>query len=142
LTELEWFNVTLSVFGVFVLFYLGYTNIRSVPSLDVSAQGQDSRHFYSGILLTISNPAVLLFWSGIIGANIASREFSLNDSLLISGGILFGVSAWLLFLSMLLAWGRKYITPQVFKYISVIAGLVLIGFGLSFGHRVLLKLLC
>jgi threonine/homoserine/homoserine lactone efflux protein len=141
LTELEWFNLTLSIFGVFVLFYLGYTNIRSSPSLDVDSQGQDGRHFYSGILLTLSNPAVLLFWSGIIGANIASREFSLGDSLLISGGILLGVSAWLMFLSTLLSWGRKYVTPQVFKYISVIAGLVLIGFGLSFGYRVALKLL-
>ncbi len=83
---------------------------------------------------------MLLFWSGIIGANIASREFSLNDSLLISGGILLGVSAWLLFLSTLLSWGRKYVTPQVFKYISTIAGLVLIGFGLSFGYRIALKL--
>ncbi len=142
LTEIELFNLSLSVFGVIVLFYLGYVSLNDFFNrhhLDIDAREEGHNHFVSGILLTITNPAVLLFWSGIIGANIATKEFSLNNSLLISGGILIGVTIWFLFLAALIYGGRKYITPKVFGYISALAGLVLIGFGLSFGYRILLK---
>ena len=144
LTEAELFNLVLSVFGVLVLFYLGYVSIRDFFNrghLDLDAGRQDDRHLLSGIVLTIANPAVLLFWSGIIGANIAARDFSLDTSLLISGGILAGVALWLLALSTLIHGGRRFITAQVFGYISVAAGLVLIGFGLSFAYRILVKYL-
>lgn len=144
LTEVELFNTVLSVFGILVLFYLGYTNIKDFfqrHSLNLDSEGQGDRHFISGILLTIANPAVLLFWSGIIGANVATKEFSLQNSLLVSSGILIGVSIWFLFLSTLIYGGRRYITPKVFGYISAVAGLVLIGFGLSFGYRTALLLL-
>ena len=144
LTEVELFNTVLSAFGILVLFYMGYVNIKDAfeqHSFDIDAREQDDRHFISGILLTITNPAVLLFWSGIIGANVAARDFSLQNSLMISGGILIGVTIWFLALSALLHGGRRYITPRVFGYISAIAGLVLIGFGLSFGYRIVLKLI-
>ncbi len=144
LTEVELFNVILSAFGILVLFYMGYVNIKDAfeqHNLNIDAREQDDRHFISGILLTITNPAVLLFWSGIIGANVAARDFSLQNSLMISGGILIGVTIWFLALSALLHGGRRYITPRVFGYISAIAGLVLIGFGLSFGYRIVLGLM-
>jgi threonine/homoserine/homoserine lactone efflux protein len=144
LTEVELFNVVLSAFGILVLFYMGYVNIKDAferHRLTIDTKEQDDKHFVSGILLTITNPAVLLFWSGIIGANVAVRDFSLHNSLMISGGILIGVTIWFLALSALLHGGRKYITPRVFGYVSAIAGLVLIGFGLSFGYRIVLKLI-
>jgi threonine/homoserine/homoserine lactone efflux protein len=140
LTEAELFILVLSVFGVLVLFYLGYVSIRDFFNrrhLDLDAGRQDDRHLLSGIVLTIANPAVLLFWSGIIGA----RDFSLDTSLLISGGILAGVALWLLVLSTLIHGGRRFLTAQVFGYISAAAGLVLIGFGLSFGYRIVVKYL-
>jgi threonine/homoserine/homoserine lactone efflux protein len=142
LTEVEWFNTVLSIFGVAVLFYLGYVSIKDFfnrHNLDLDAGGQEDKHFVPGILLTITNPAVLLFWSGIIGANVATREFSLGGSLLLSGGILIGVSIWFLFLSTLIHGGRRFVTPAVFGYISALAGLVLIGFGVSFGYRIVIQ---
>jgi threonine/homoserine/homoserine lactone efflux protein len=140
LTDLAWVNTLLTLFGLLVLFYLGYGSLRDFvrrEQLDMEDGAQDERHFVSGILLTITNPAVLLFWSGIIGANVATRAFSLADSLLVSAGILIGVGVWLLLLSLLLHGGRRYVTPRVFGYVSLVAGLVLIGFGLTFGYRLL-----
>ena len=143
LTDVELFTIILSVFGVIVLFYLGYTSIKDFLSrqdLTIDADARDRGHFVSGILMTITNPAVLLFWSGIIGVNVATRELSPRNSLLLSGGILIGVTIWFLFLSAVIYGGRRYITPNIFGYISATAGLILIGFGLSFGYRILLKL--
>lgn len=142
LTEIEAVNILLSVFGIIVLIFLGYSGIKDFvnrDSLDLEA-GEGDRHLVSGVLLTISNPAVLLFWSGIIGANIAMRDFGFESSVLISTGILLGVSVWLVFLSTLIRGGRRFITPRVFGYISAIAGLILIGFGLTFGYRLLSEL--
>lgn len=144
LTEVEAFNVALSVFGILVLFYLGYMNVKDFfgrHSLNLDDGDQDDRHFTAGVLLTLTNPAVLLFWSGIIGVNLATREFSIQNGVLVSGGIVIGVSVWLLALSALLHGGRRYITPAIFGYVSAVAGLVLIGFGLSFGYRIALKFL-
>ncbi len=42
---------------------------------------------------------------------------------------------WFVALSALLHSGRR--TPRVFKVISAIAGLVLIGFGVNFGYRII-----
>ena len=140
MTDVVWFNTLLSGFGVLVLFYLGFSNIKvlfSGESFDVNTETQDSRHFVPGIVLTLTNPAVLLFWSGIIGANVATKDFNLGTSLSLSGGILIGVSLWFVMLSALLHGGRRWITPQVFRIISAIAALVLIGFGLSFGYQII-----
>jgi threonine/homoserine/homoserine lactone efflux protein len=146
LTEVEAFNLLLSAFGVIVLFYLGFTSIKDFLhqkdlNLDAPDGEKKDNHFISGIILTIANPAVLLFWSGIIGANVATRVFSLNTSLLISGGILTGATLWFLGLSALIYGGRRFITPKVFGYISALAGLVLLGFGVSFGYRILQRFL-
>jgi threonine/homoserine/homoserine lactone efflux protein len=144
LTQLELFNIVLSALGVIVLFYLGQVSIRDFfnrSSLSLHEEGEDKKHFVSGIVLTITNPAVLLFWSGIIGVNMAAKESSVAEGLLVSIGILIGVTLWFLFLSTIIHGGRKYITSKVFGFISGMAGLVLIGFGVVFGYRVLLKLL-
>jgi threonine/homoserine/homoserine lactone efflux protein len=143
LTDVALFNITLSIFGVIVLFYLGYASLKDFFNRHILRPGEDLKdknHFVSGILLTITNPAVLLFWSGIIGVNIGTKEFSLNNSLLVSSGILIGVTVWFLFLSTIIHGGRRYITPKIFGLISGIAGAFLIGFGVLFGCRVLLKL--
>ncbi len=142
LTEIKALNILLSVFGVFVLLYLGYSGVKDFfnrDALELTPGGED-RHLLSGVMLTISNPAVLLFWSGIIGANVATRDLSAESRLLISAGILLGVSAWLFLLSLLVHGGRRFITPRIFGYVSAIAGLVLIGFGLMFGYRLVSQL--
>jgi len=143
LTQLELFNIILSLFGVIVLFYLGYISIRDFfirSTLNPGNMEKGKNHFVSGIILTLGNPAVLLFWSGIIGANMAAKESNMTNALLISGGILIGVTVWFLFLSTIIFKGRDYITPRIFGCISGLAGVVLIGFGIIFGYRALLKL--
>ena len=143
LTRVELFNIILSLFGIIVLFYLGYISIRDFlhrKTFNPDDTAKEKNHFVSGIILTIGNPAVLLFWSGIIGANMAAKESSIHNSLLVSSGILIGVTIWFLFLSSIIYKGREYITPRIFGFISGLAGLILIGFGIMFGYRILLKL--
>jgi len=46
--------------------------------------------------------------------------------------ILLGCFLWVLFLSAALHWGKKIIAEKVIRFISLIAGIFLVGFGFYF----------
>ena len=131
-------------FGVLVLFYLAYGAIRDFFKMEdimLSQKGKGKNHFLSGIVLTISNPAVLLLWTGILGADLASRSNALEAGLLLGFGILIGVIIFFTVLTFLIHKGRRFIHKGNFKYISLIAGLILLYFALTFGYRLILLFL-
>lgn len=142
LTKSEIFNTILLVFGVIVLFYLAYGATKDFfnnKELDLSGEVDSKKHFIPGIVLTISNPAVLLLWTGIMGANLAATEGTFQKGGLLSVGILIGVLIFFSALTALIHGGRQFITKKNFKYISLIAGLVLFYFGLKFGYQLIMK---
>jgi threonine/homoserine/homoserine lactone efflux protein len=143
LTQSQIFNTLLLVFGVAVLFYLAYCSFKDFldnKELNVSGNVDSKQNFIPGIVLTISNPAVLLLWSGIMGADLAADQGSLENGLVLSLGILVGVLVFFVGLTALIHGGRKYITKKNFKYVSLLAGVVLLYFGLKFGYQLILSL--
>ena len=138
LTQSKLFNLILLFFGVLVLFYLSYNAVRDFfkkKELDLSGETDNRKNFVSGIILTISNPAVLLLWTGIMGANLASSSASLSKGLLLSFGILIGVVIFFTFLISLIHGGRRFINQKNFKYVSLVAGLVLLYFAIKFSTQ-------
>lgn len=136
------FGIILSIFGVAVLCYLAYNAMRDFfnpKKLPLDGKAASRANFVPGIILTISNPAVLLLWTGIIGADLSSQS-SPEQGLLLSFGILVGVLAFFIFLTALIRGGRKFINQKNFRYISLAAGLVLLYFALSFGYQLLSSL--
>src|SRR3989338_5537311 len=66
LTQSRLFNILLSSFGVLVLFYLSYGSLKDFfnkKELNLSGKAESGKNFIQGIILTISNPVVLLFWT-------------------------------------------------------------------------------
>ena len=124
LTKIPIFNLLLLVFGVLVLFYLSYNSIKDFFS---------KKNFIPGIVLTISNPYVLLFWTGIMGADIVSNSASINRSLLLSLGILIGVIIFAFIIIPAVQFGRKYVNQKNFRYVSLASGLILFYFFIKFG---------
>ena len=144
LTQSELFTLALLLFGVVVLFYLSYNSIRDFfnkKELDLSGEVDSRKNFVQGIILTISNPAVILLWTGIMGADLAASQESLNTGLLLSFGILIGVFAFFISLSTIIHGGRQFITKKNFRYISLAAGLVLLYFGITFGYKLILSII-
>lgn len=142
LTESDLFNTILLIFGVIVLFYLAYNAIRDFfknKELAVSGEVDGRKHFIPGIVLTLSNPAVLLLWTGIMGADLAANKGSFEEGLLLSTGILIGVLIFFIALTIIIYGGARFINQKNFRYISLTAGLVLLYFGLKFGYKLLLK---
>jgi threonine/homoserine/homoserine lactone efflux protein len=127
LTESVVFNTILRLFGVVVLAYLAYSSIKEFfagTNVDLNAGVGSNKHFVPGIVLTISNPAVLLLWMGIMGADLAGSGASLVEGLLLSSGILIGVAVFFTFLTVLIRFGRRFLQQRYLRYVSLAAGIV------------------
>lgn len=144
LTESRVFNMLLTSFGVIVLAYLSYNSIRDFfvgRGVDSEEQGGSNKHFIPGIVLTVSNPAVLLLWTGIMGADLAASRASVGQGLLLSLGIMIGVAVFFVVLTIVIHYGRKLLQRRYLKYVSLVAGIVLLFFCVKFGYGLLSQLL-
>jgi threonine/homoserine/homoserine lactone efflux protein len=133
-------------FGALVLFYLGYRSIKEVfrktDFTTKSAVEIDKNSFLVGYAVNISSPIAIVWWLGVFGSILASS--TQNDSniiaLLYSLTIVVGIMLWHTFLSFLTHWGNKFFRKDIVRYMSAVGGLILIGFGLRFGHNALILL--
>jgi len=140
LTESKLFNTILTVLGVIVLAYLSYNSLRdffSEKEIELGDELSGNRHFVPGIVLTISNPAILLLWTGIMGADLAASGASLNQGLMLSTGILIGVFIFFTILIFLILFGRKFLQQRYIRYVSLVAGIVLMAFCIRFAYGLL-----
>lgn len=144
LTESVVFNTLLTLFGIIVLAYLAYSSIKDFftgTEVDLGGQVGGNKHFVPGIVLTISNPAVLLLWTGIMGADLAASDASLAEGLLLSSGILIGVAVFFTTLTILIHYGRRFLQQRYLKYVSLVAGIVQLFFCVGFAYDLLVRFL-
>jgi threonine/homoserine/homoserine lactone efflux protein len=88
-----------------------------------------------GYLINISNPMAAVWWLGIYGAMVGAAEASGAAQLsALAGGmaILLGILTWHFSMALLTHWGGRLLNPRSLRYVSLIAGLALIFFGLRF----------
>ncbi|MFT4412470.1 LysE family transporter [Fredinandcohnia humi] len=126
------------LFGCFVLIYTGVESILSAGTVHV--QNHRNREplykaFWSGFLMSITNPLTILFWLGIYGSVLAKTATTSTSSELIlySAAIFSGLLIWDIAMATVSSGFRKIMTSHLLAYISVISGLSLIGFGIYFG---------
>ena len=137
LTESEIFNLILTILGVIVLAYLSYNSLRDFflgQEIEFGEDKSRNKHFVPGVVLTISNPAILLLWTGIMGADLAVSGASLGQDLVLSTGILVGVFIFFTMLIFLIHFGRKFLQQRYIRYVSLLAGIVLLVFCIRFAY--------
>jgi threonine/homoserine/homoserine lactone efflux protein len=143
LTELPVFNALLTALGVAVLAYLAYVSIKDFlhpeAEIDLDNHASPTQHFVPGILLTISNPAILLIWTGIMGVDLAASRASVDQGLLLSLGILIGVGLFFAFLTTVIHYCRRLLRREYLRYVSLAAGVVLLFFCVSFARGFLIE---
>ncbi len=138
LTQSKLFNTLLSFFGIIVLFYLSYSAIKdffSKKEFKLDTKVDSKKNFIPGMILTISNPVVLLFWTGILSSSFNNKQSTLFHGFLLSLGILLGDIIFFVFYVFLIHKGRKFLNKNTFRYFSLIAGLILIYFCVNFGIK-------
>ncbi|HZG57755.1 LysE family transporter [Paenibacillus sp.] len=127
-------------FGCFVLVYTGVESFKKADAIQASKEHQKeapAKSFAQGFFLTLSNPLSILFWLGIYGsilAKAAETEAPL-DLLINSAAIFLGILVWDFTMASLSSSFSKFASGSILTFVSRVAGLALIGFGLYFGMQ-------
>jgi threonine/homoserine/homoserine lactone efflux protein len=143
LTESAVFNTLLTASGVLVLAFLAYNSLRDFfagAEIDLDDGAHSGRHFVPGVVLTISNPAILLIWTGIMGADLASSGASVGQGLQLSLGILIGAAVFFTILTLVIHYGRKFLRQRYLRVVSLVAGVVLLFFCLRLVYDLFTRL--
>jgi L-lysine exporter family protein LysE/ArgO len=140
-------KVIVWLLGALVLFYLGWQSLRALrgnekmlnltdeSSLNSPAQSKGRNPLLVGYLVNISNPIAVVFWAGIYGSLIGAAVAAggdKTDALLSGAAILAGILTWHTTTSILSHWGKRLLNDKIARYISALAGVGLILFGLRF----------
>jgi L-lysine exporter family protein LysE/ArgO len=140
-------KVTVWILGALVLFYLGWQSLRALgrnekvlnfsdeTSPDLPAHSRERNPLLVGYLVNISNPIAVVFWAGIYGSLIGAAVAAggdKTDALLSGAAILAGILTWHTTTSILSHWGKRLLNDKIARYISALAGVALILFGLRF----------
>jgi threonine/homoserine/homoserine lactone efflux protein len=113
--------------GVGFLVYLGTSNIIEFFNKNTKKLENGKKNpFLTGFLITFLSPVNFFMWVGIIAISMNA-----NPSLLVISGILWGILISYLIVSLIGSIGRNFINDKKIKYVSLIAGLFLIFYGLK-----------
>lgn len=139
-------RILLWLCGALVLLYLGYTNIREYSDkIDLQRSGirAHKNSFIAGYLMAISNPIAIIWWLGVFGAAIVSTTQNVSSIAAFLSGmtIILGVVLGHFVLSLSLHFGKRFVNESTMRYVSLIAGFTLIGFGLYFGYNGVISLI-
>ncbi|ENH95831.1 hypothetical protein J416_14001 [Gracilibacillus halophilus YIM-C55.5] len=127
-------------FGAFVLLYTGVESIISSQKVKLSHKREkDSlkKTFFSGFIISISNPLSILFWLGIYGSVLANTidKYDTTHLFLYGGAILVGLMVWDITMASLSSGFRHFLTVKTLKRISIFTGFTLIGFAIYFAYQ-------
>jgi threonine/homoserine/homoserine lactone efflux protein len=127
----------LRVVGGAAMAYLGLGAMRTRPAeaAGVASGGGLARSYAATFALTMMNPSTILSFAalfaglGLGGDSSADRDVMMAP--LIVAGVFVGSALWWLLVTGGLSMMRTRLSPRVQRAINVVAGLVLVGFGLA-----------
>ncbi|MEO3944836.1 LysE family transporter [Gorillibacterium sp. CAU 1737] len=137
-------QVAMWLLGALFLFYVGYDSIKHADH-DITLTGEKKKSLISsyknGLLVAVS-PSNLVFWISVFGTVLSSSFDRSNPYafVIIGLGILSGILIHDLGLMTIVATTRKVMNRTAIKWVSIGAGVTLIGFGIHFLYRFLLSL--
>lgn len=135
----------IGIFGVVVLISLGIKHIKAFFNKEKKkvAKKSTKNSFLTGYLITLTNPMTIVWWVGIFGTTLIPTivEVPRIIALLNSLTIIIGILLWFFILSLMLHWGRRFVNEKRIRTISLIAGIVLIGFGVYLGYGEIISIL-
>jgi chemosensory pili system protein ChpE len=137
-------RVALSLLGIGFLIHLAFKAIKDSRSEIVLDQNSISERgdLATGAMLSLSNPFAIAFWLGIgtsIFSTVPGTPQPSHYAIFFSAFYL-GLILWCLFMAGLVAWGRRFITPNFFRWINLACGVALGYFALQLGLQLVRNL--
>jgi threonine/homoserine/homoserine lactone efflux protein len=127
------YQTAIRVCGGVLLLFLGVESVRTESPGDRRAApdaGALTRDDSSTFLLTITNPVTILAVVGIFTGLGVGISGAYTDAVALVGGVSLGSALWWLALSVGVSVLRARFTRSVMRWVSRVAGLVIVGFGL------------
>lgn len=119
--------------GAGFLFYLGYDSIKHADQ-DIATFGEKVQqsffHSYRNGLFVAVSPGNVVFWISVFGAVLAESYDATEPThfLIVATGILTGILLHDIGLLTIVSLTRKVMNETMIKWVSVVAGILLIGF--------------
>jgi chemosensory pili system protein ChpE len=133
---------TLGILGTVILLYLVYSGIQDARMEELPEANAPKGHtdLVTGIMMSFVNPFQLAFWIGIGSSAIVTiiPDPQLTDFVVFYAGYITGAMIWGLAYSALIGYGRKYVTPKLFRFLSLVCALVLLYFAISLVYNTFL----
>lgn len=127
-------HTSLQLVGGIFMIWLGVHAFRAKDPATATKRPLHERNlllaYVFTFLLTMSNPLTLLGMIGVVAAaGVGGPTYSPADTVALGGGIFLGSAAWWLLLSNLAGWLGRKVGHHVLHVINMIAGVLIVGFG-------------
>ena len=134
---LPYIQMPLWIIGAVFLFILAYDSIKNADK-DITLAGEKinkslAKTYRNGLLVAVS-PGNLVFWVSIFGTVLAD-SYSANEPnsfMIVEIGIVTGILLHDIGLLTIVSITRKIMNHQMIKWTSIVAGILLFGFGCYF----------
>jgi threonine/homoserine/homoserine lactone efflux protein len=124
-------QIVLGIAGGCFLLRMGWLALHAAFTTrepDATAALSRRGDFGTGVVFGLANPVGLAFWTGLGGSVVAAGATGIAFVAFFLG-FFCGAALWCLSVSLLIHHGRRWIHPNVFRWISALCGLALGYFG-------------
>ena len=125
-------QTALRLVGGIFLIYLGIRTLLAQPSGEVTEteQGSLAADYTSTFFLTLTNPMTIISFAAVFaGLGLAGAAGDYSSALILVLGVFLGSALWWLALSAGVSLFRDRFTPQRMRWVNIVAGGIIIVFG-------------
>lgn len=132
---------SLMLLGAALLSFLGIVAIREArhPVLPVENPAEQplgkARYYLLGLLLCLANPMTIGYWLVVSAALLPSGEALWRSYAVLVVSVSAGCITWVVFISTVLHASRRHVSARLFRYVNLVSGLLLVGYGLYFALK-------
>ena len=134
---LPYIQLPLWIIGAVFLFILAYDSIKNADK-DITLVGKKTnkslaKTYRNGLFVAVS-PGNLVFWVSVFGTVLADSYSTNGQSsfVIMAIGIVTGILLHDIGLLTIISFTRKVMNQQMIKWTSIVAGILLFGFGFYF----------
>ena len=131
-------RIFLSLVGIVLMLKLAWDALQDARhgrELNAAPTASNRGDFANGAFLSLGNPMNIVFWTGLgttVFASISGQPQP-ADFAIFFAGFLSGAVLWCFIIAGLVAWGRRFVTPNFFRFVNLTCGLALGYFAFQLG---------
>lgn len=130
--------VATALIGSVILFWMAFGMFRSLPSLRLSWEGDQTRRNHpmiSGILMSVANPYWIIWWATIgLGYILYSWQFGFWGIAFFFVGHILADLVWYSLVAAAVAGGRHFLTDRLYRSLIAFCAVFLVVFAGYFAY--------